>query len=81
MMVKDEISMHVKEIVAELLCMKVEEIDEEKLLTDYGLNSVDFIDIVVKLEARYQVEFDPATMKNLNCQSLAHNIETGLAAQ
>jgi acyl carrier protein len=80
MMVNDEISAYVKEFVAEMLCIKVEEIDEAQLLSDYGLNSVDFIDIVVKLETRYQLAFDPATMKSLSCQSLVQNIETALAA-
>ena len=80
MMAKDEISAHVKEIIAGMLCMEVDEIDEAKLLSDYGLNSVDFIDIVVKLEARYKVEFDPAAMNSLSCQSLTQNIETSLAA-
>lgn len=80
-MVKDEIGKQVREIIADMLCMKADDIDETKLLTDYDLNSVDFIDIVVKLESLYQIEFDPATMKGLSCRSLAENIEAGVTAR
>jgi acyl carrier protein len=78
MMLKDEIGNQVREIIADMLSMKAGDIDETKLLTDYGLNSVDFIDIVVKLESMYKVEFDPATMGGLSCRSLAQNIEAGV---
>ena len=65
----------VKHIVSQVLCMDPSEIDETELLLSLGMNSVDLIDVVVKLEEQFQVRFDPNTMKDLTCRSLADNVE------
>ncbi|NRR32704.1 acyl carrier protein [Oxalobacteraceae bacterium] len=62
---------YLTDTVAEMLGMPAAEIDAATLLTAYGLNSVDFIDIVVQLETRYSVQFDPAALKDLSVATLA----------
>ncbi len=76
----NEMNSYVKEIIAQILSIDHTEIDEAQPLLNYGLNSIDLIDIIVKLEARFQVRFDPETMKNLTVLSLVNNIETAIAA-
>lgn len=71
----DDVCGQIKGIVSQVLCTDQSEIEETALLLSYGLNSVDLIDVVVKLEERFQVRFDPSTMKDLTCRSLADNVE------
>ncbi|MFC5473505.1 acyl carrier protein [Paraherbaspirillum soli] len=79
-MIKNEVLHAVKEIVADILMMKTDEIGDTALLADVGLSSVELIDVVVKLQMRYQIEFDPATMSNLSCSTLADNVERAMLA-
>lgn len=76
----NEMNAYVKEIIAQILSIDETEIDEAQPLLNYGLNSIDLIDIIVKLEAKFKVRFDPETMKNLTVLSLVNNIETAIAA-
>jgi len=75
-----ELSSCVKEMIAQTLSISESEIDATQPLSNYGLNSIDLIDIVVKLESTFQVRFDPKTMKDLTVKSLVTNIETAIAA-
>jgi acyl carrier protein len=77
--IKDDVVVHVKEVMAKILCMEPVEIDEATSLSEYGLTSVDLIDAVVTLEARYDIQFDPSLMDKLSCRSLAENIKLSLA--
>lgn len=80
-MIKDDVIGQVKEVMAKILCMEPVDIDETTLLSEYGLTSVDLIDAVVTLEARYAVQFDPSCMDKLSCRSLAENIKLSLAVR
>jgi len=70
----DHIGSHVRGLVAAILCMEEGAIDDGEPLSNYGMTSVDLIDLVVKLEERFKVSFDPSTMTNLTCRLLADNI-------
>ncbi len=61
----------VRGLVAGLLQLPAAQVDTGALLVDLGLNSVDLIDLVVRLEADHGVQFDPARMTDLSCGSLA----------
>jgi acyl carrier protein len=76
----NELNACVKEMIAQTLSIDEKEIDAAQPLSNYGLNSIDLIDIVVKLESKFQVRFDPKTMKDLTVNSLVNNIETAIAA-
>lgn len=71
----------VKRVVAQVLRMDESEIAEVELLSSYGLTSIDFLDILAKLEQKFHVPFEPEQMKNLTCRRLAENIEAGLAGR
>jgi acyl carrier protein len=49
----------VRGLVAGLLQMADGDIDPQAQLTDLGLNSVELIDLVVRLENDHGVQFDP----------------------
>ncbi|MEQ8967433.1 MAG: acyl carrier protein [Azospirillaceae bacterium] len=67
------------ERVAGVLTIPVEELDESLVLVDdYGLTSVDLIDLVAGLQARYGIAFDPATLKAISCRSLADAVIAAL---
>jgi acyl carrier protein len=66
----------VRSLVSEILCMEVGEIDDRQLLSECGMTSLDLIDVVVKLEKRFSIQFDPATMSNLSVNVLVKNIES-----
>lgn len=69
-----EVRGHVRELVANILSETPDNIDEMEFLSDYGVTSVELIDIVVKLEGRFRIRFAPQTMKGLTCHSLSENI-------
>ncbi len=69
-----EVRTYVKELIAGVLGLAPNTIGDGELLADRGVNSIDLIDIVVKLESRYQVRFDPEKMKDLTCRSLSDNV-------
>ena len=70
----DEIGNQVKTIVSQVLCVPTHEIDETILLAEHGLNSIDLIDVIAKLENQYQIKFNPDTMHHLSCRVLTENI-------
>lgn len=69
-----EVCRYIKQLVADVLGVAPAQIDETELLSTYGVNSVDLIDIVVKLESRYRAQFQPEAMRDLTCRSLADNV-------
>lgn len=69
-----EVRDHVRELLANILSVTPDKIDEMEFLSHYGVTSVELIDIVVKLEARFHISFAPITMKGLTCHSLSENI-------
>ena len=80
-MTQADIGAQVRGMVAQVLCLEDGEIDNDTPLGDYGLTSIDLLDVVAKLEARYQIRFEPSTMTNLTAGSLGRNVESLLAAQ
>jgi acyl carrier protein len=70
-----EVRDHVLGLIAEVLCMDAGEIDEGALLSDYGLNSIDMIDVVVKIEEKYKIRLDPNKMRGLTGRRLIDNVE------
>jgi len=75
-----DVRAHVRARVAALLGVAEPDLDEERLLVEYGLNSVDLIDLVAGLEARYAIRFDPETLQAITCRSLADSAAAALAA-
>lgn len=75
-----EVRRYVRQLVADVLGIAPGEIDEAELLASYGINSVDLIDIVVKLESRYRAQFQPEAMRDLTCRSLADNVLASVGA-
>lgn len=70
----------VQEIVCALLNLENTRLDDEVLLTDYGLTSIDLLDVVTRLETHFRVQFDPAAMAQLSVGSLARNVSELIAA-
>lgn len=60
----------VQQLVASVLQMRAQDIDPEADLRQLGLNSIDLIDIISQLEARWQVLFDPSALDPLTCLTL-----------
>jgi acyl carrier protein len=60
----------VQQLVAGMLQMRAQDIDPEADLRQLGLNSIDLIDIISQLEARWQVLFDPSSLDPLTCLTL-----------
>ncbi|MFL6624808.1 MAG: acyl carrier protein [Sulfurifustaceae bacterium] len=75
-----EVRGYIKQLVADVLSVAPAEIDETELLTTYGINSVDLIDIVVKLESKYRAQFQPEAMRDLTCRALADNVIASVGA-
>jgi acyl carrier protein len=69
-----EVRTYVRELIARVLGVAPDAIDDGELLAVLGVNSVDLIDVVVKLESKYEARFDPEKMKNLTCRSLSDNV-------
>ncbi|MTJ79623.1 MAG: acyl carrier protein [Telmatospirillum sp.] len=69
-----EVERTVREMVATVLSVSASDVDPDLALTDCGVTSVELIDIAVRLEALYAVQFDPADMRALTCRSLAGNV-------
>jgi acyl carrier protein len=76
-----EIRHHVRQVIAELLSIQPVELDETELLSNYGVTSVELIDVAVKLEAKYDIQLDPAAMKDLTCCSLSENVLASLSTR
>jgi acyl carrier protein len=76
-----EITDGIKESVSKLLNVPATDIEDGRLLSDYGLNSIDLIDLVAGLETQYGVQFDPETMKDITSLSLAANVAALLRAK
>jgi acyl carrier protein len=76
-----EVHRYVRELISRVACIPSSDIDEAEFLSSYGVNSVDLIDVIVKLESRYGAQFDPETMKGLTCRSLSENVLASLAAK
>jgi acyl carrier protein len=75
----EEVRADVRKIISAVLCMDESEIEDGELLSTYGLTSIDLLDILVKVEQKFQVGFDPERMHELSCRRLTENIEEGLA--
>lgn len=69
----------VKSLVSKLVTVPVAEIDGRELLSTYGLNSIDMIDLVAELETKYGNQFDPSAMKDVTCSSLAQSVASFLS--
>jgi acyl carrier protein len=76
-----EVRRHVRQVIAEILSIQPTEVDETELLSSYGVTSVELIDVAVKLEAKYDIQLDPAAMKDLTCFSLSENVLASLATR
>lgn len=75
-----EVRARVKALISDALGMAPAEIDDEEFLSSYGINSVELIDVIVKLESEYGVRFQPEAMKDLTCRSLAAYVVASLGA-
>lgn len=75
-----EVRDHVLGLIAEVLCMDAGEIDDGVLLSEYGINSIDMIDVVVKVEEKYKIRLDPDKMRNLTARRLIDNVESVVPA-
>lgn len=75
-----DVSAVVVGLFCEILGVEPSSIDEKELLASYGVNSVDLIDVVVKLETRFGIQFDPEKMTDLSCSKFTENIHAALAA-
>jgi acyl carrier protein len=75
-----EVLDHIKGVISKILSLPPNRIDDAQPLTDYGLNSIDLIDLVASLETEYGIQFDPATMENITCRSLSTNVISSLRA-
>lgn len=69
-----QVQQEVRALFAQMLGLPPEHIDETEPLSDYGINSVDMIDAAVKLEARFGIQFDPQTLRDLSCRGFADSI-------
>ncbi len=69
-----EVHNHVRELVANILSVAPDKIDEMQGLSAYGVTSVELIDIAVKLETKFHISFVPETMNDVTCHSLSQNI-------
>lgn len=69
-----EVRDHVKSLISKILAIPPSEIKDDRILSEYGLNSIDMIDVVVALQAKYQVQFDPDSMKDVTCRLLSANV-------
>lgn len=68
----------VKDAVSKLIAVPAAEIDDGQLLSEYGMNSIDLIDLVAALEAEFGVEFDPDEMRDVTCRTLSANVLASL---
>ncbi|HEV7372761.1 MAG TPA: MFS transporter [Arenibaculum sp.] len=73
-----KIHRRIKDAVSRLIAVPAVEIDDGQLLSEYGMNSIDLIDLVAALEAEYGIEFDPTTMTDVTCRSLSANVLASL---
>ena len=76
-----EVRGYVRELISKVLGLPPAEIDAAELLSNYGVNSIDLIDVAVKLEAKYSIQFNPDTMKDLTCRTLSENVLTSLGSR
>ena len=68
--------------IRKLFCerMKVETIDEAKSLKDFGLDSLDVVEMCLDLEDKYGIEFSPEELAEFKTVGdLLASIETKLA--
>ena len=68
--------------IRKLFCerMKVEKIDEAKSLKDFGLDSLDVVEMCLDLEDKYGIEFSPEELAEFKTVGdLLASIETKLA--
>jgi acyl carrier protein len=67
----------VKELAAAALHVPPAELEEGTPLSAYGVNSVDMIDITVKLETMFGIQFDPEKLvaSAPSCRSLAAMVQ------
>ncbi len=66
----------VKELAAAALHVEPDAIEDDMLLSSYGVNSVDMIDITVKLETMFNIQFDPEQLMAPSCRSLAAIVQS-----
>lgn len=62
------------EIVADKAQVDAVEVAEDRPLQALKLASIDLLDVIVSLEDEFTVKFDPTTLKDLSCRSLADSI-------
>jgi acyl carrier protein len=80
-MESNQVQGDVKRLVAEILHLEESEISDVELLANYGLTSIEFLDILAKLERKFNVPFEPEQMNELTCRRLAENVAAGIAAR
>jgi acyl carrier protein len=68
----------VKEAVSRLIAVPAADIDDARLLSEYGMNSIDLIDLVAALETEFGVAFDPDGMEDVTCRTLVANVLASL---
>jgi len=65
---KKKIAEQIKQIIADQLCIKVEEIkDGDQLIADHGADSLDIVEIYIEIESNFQISVpfddeDPETV-------------------
>ncbi len=69
---------YVKSLVSSVLCTQENDIADGEALANYGLTSIDLVEIIVKLEAEFKISFDPKKMQDVSCRTLVENIQTEL---
>jgi len=79
--IADAIDVEIRQMLARALLMPEAALEMTVPLGQYGMTSIDLIDVVVQLEARHRIQFDPAAMKDLTGRALSDNVRSCLAIE
>jgi acyl carrier protein len=75
------IGTEVQEMIASMSHTDSVAIDIDQPLVKSGITSIELIDLVTRLERRYDILFQPTIMKNLTAKSLIEHVEQLLHEQ
>jgi acyl carrier protein len=67
---QDQIATQIRAMISKLLQVEPTAIDPEQLLTASGMTSIELIDLITRIEARYGIEFPAAAAKNLTARQV-----------
>ena len=78
-----DIKIKVKEVLANLLKVKIEELkDEASLINSIGVDSTEMVESVIALEKAFSVKLSPKEItKNSTINDIANNIQSKLKKQ